>query len=80
LIVSGPYTLTLTSQANHINYPPTYPSNWTSNFGVVPSTVGQALDLISTGTRVTNMYVVDAVNGNDATGTGSYNSPVLMVI
>ena len=75
LIVSGPYTLTLTSQANHINYPPTYSSNWTSQFGVVPSTVGQALDLIGQITSIKNMYVVDAVNGNDVTGTGSYNSP-----
>ena len=26
-------------------------------------------------TDVTNLYIVDAANGNDATGTGSYNSP-----
>ena len=47
--ITGPGILSFTSQSNYINYNPATSSDWTRNFGTVPSLVSQALDLICTG-------------------------------
>jgi hypothetical protein len=45
--INGPNTLILTAQSHHMRYVPVNATDWTVHFGVVPTTVGQALDLIA---------------------------------